>query len=136
MITSLTPIILEAKTSNPDWNVEEFRKLGAKLPTLLENSFFDWDEDAGENWGSLQLSKNLILFLSCKIPVCFIADKWFNTFEQLLGQFTVATIKVHDFDAQTYRIDDKIIEEIAGETPKEINYRQCSIQEIWWATIT
>ncbi|MBP7866148.1 MAG: hypothetical protein KA419_09380 [Acidobacteria bacterium] len=130
----ITEIFRRALGKKSLWNTELFLDLLNYLASSIPDSKVDWDSGVPENWGSIILKESYVL-VCLLYPLVILKENILPA--DIVRSIDVECLYVSSMDISQYRIDLSVLEELAGRNVlKSIDWENCSIQEIWWATVT
>lgn len=134
---SLTEKITIAIAKAENWSKGNFLKVSSEMTIVLSGSCFDWDADAGEEWGRLLFDDIVVAILRVNFPFCVVSESWEVTLAPILEKSDIVILSVQDFEAEVFCIDPSMIKNFFGRDslPNSIDLEKFSINELWWATI-
>ena len=128
----ITAVLKRAWSCRAAWTREQFESLLKRMADAGHGATVDWDCGAGENWGRLVQSGEMIGILCLRCPIAFIKQ---GVFAPTLNVEGVEFLVVPTMEAPQYAVDRSVLEELVGRKVS-VNWEpsKCSIQDLWWAT--
>ena len=116
------------------WLKEQFVEYLKILESSISEGKKDWDEYAGERWGSILVGKNTIAYLNQEFPILLI-QKEFQTLGNSFKDLVILTF-LHN-DIGEYSIEPILFENWSHGRSKTggLDAKNLSASDIWWATI-
>lgn len=100
----------------------------------------DWDELAGENWGTILSPTETVALICSKVPLLFVKDAFFDPIakhlssSELLNLTIVSTI---DFDLRQFTVKKDVIESIfnISITGSDFDVNCFSASDLWYFSV-
>lgn len=134
MNQDITAQLKLAFSQSSSWNREKFIKYLDTLEELILNGKKDWDEYAGEKWGSVLVKRKALAYISREFPLLFLQSELAgisNSFQELV------ILYFSDNDIGEYSIDPNFLEKWSQGRSNTggLDTQDLSASDIWWATI-
>ena len=116
------------------WRKEQFVEYLKILENSIPESKKDWDEYAGERWGSILAAKKTVAYLNQEFPILLI-QKELKTIGNSFKDLVVLNFSHNDIGE--YSIDPILFEHWSQGRSKTggLDAKDLSASDIWWATI-
>jgi hypothetical protein len=116
------------------WSRDKFIKYLDTITNSVPDGMQDWDEYAGEKWGSILVDNKAIAYISREFPLVFIKTELAHITDSLQD---ITTINFSDNHATEYSIDSAFFEKWSEgrSNTGDLDAQNLSVNDIWWATI-
>ncbi len=130
----LTAVFQQALSKRQSWTRTSFLKNLHEISQIIPQSIVDWDEGVPENWGRIMADDEVLSLVCRRCPIVIIKEK----IAQSVGQLeNIQTLIVESMSENLFMVDKEVIEELAGRrVPDNVDYGACSIDDLWWATVS
>jgi hypothetical protein len=137
MHTNLTAKLAGARARASIWSETVLFELAAAITQVVKGSRWDWDADAGEEWGRIVVGSSIVALLWVRGPFLFLGEPWRDPLEGILGSYDLVVESVPDWETRAYSLDPGAVQALFGrdELTKTLNLACFSASELWWATI-
>lgn len=135
MIKDITNCISSAFLDSLIWDRDKFFNYLNQLAYSIEGGIFDWDENAGENWGRILVQEESIIYLYRHSPLIFVQQE----FRYAIAKFSdLHCIVFLDANEEIYSIDRFFLEKWSKgrSMTRGLKNNSLSVNDIWWATVT
>jgi hypothetical protein len=116
------------------WSRDKFIKYLNTITNLVPGGNKDWDEYAGEKWGSILVDNKVAAYINREFPLVFIKAELSNITDSLQD---IITINFSDNDTTEYSVDSTFFEKWSEgrSNTGDLDAQNLSVNDIWWATI-
>jgi hypothetical protein len=134
MNKNITDQLKLALSQSSYWNREKFIKYFDTIKNSFPNGNKDWDEYAGEKWGSILVDNKVVAYVSREFPLVFLKTEIANVAESLQD---IIIIYFSDNNTDEYSIESNFFQQWSQGRSNigDLDAQNLSVNDIWWATI-
>jgi hypothetical protein len=134
MNKNITDRLKLALSQSSYWDREKFIKYFDTIQNLVPDGNRDWDEYAGEKWGSILVDNKVVAYVSREFPLVFLKAELSNITDSLQD---LIIINFSDNHVTEYSIDSVFFEKWSQgrSNTGDLDAQNLSVNDIWWATI-
>lgn len=126
---------LRAARRRPAWSSESLQATLTRLGEAIPGSKVDHDEEAGEEWGRLLVSDEIVAILWSRGAFAFVHREFADLVPLLASDGVIVEI-VADWDARSFRLEPEDLRSLfeRAAISDTVDPEQLSASELWWAT--